>query len=258
MGTTLSRRCPSRCRETIDDGARRHTAHHHAPLILLVRKLKIVADVTTAIVAARPDHASFTAWVVLTAFRSHLARGFWDFFVDGDEQQCLRYLEALATTAAPHWAHHSTFLVAEVDGRPASALCGYFDEELGIPALQKGLAEANERLARKPEEIQAGLRRTASVFHVMPRHDPGTWIIENVATHPDHRRHGLVHDLLSAALERGRQRGATRAGIGVMIGNDRAQRAYERAGFHVFEEKRHADFEAVWGCPGIRAMSRPL
>jgi RimJ/RimL family protein N-acetyltransferase len=43
-----------------------------------------------------------------------------------------------------------------------------------------------------------------------------------------------------------------------MIGNDRAQRAYERAGFRVFGEKRHPDFEAVWGCPGVRALGRAL
>src|SRR5262245_33333508 len=96
----------------------------------------------TAIVEARPEHAGFVAWVVLSAFRSHLERGFWDFFVD-DGEQPLRYLEALATTNARHWAHHSTFLVSEVDGRPAAGLCGYFDEELGTVALRKGLVEAN-------------------------------------------------------------------------------------------------------------------
>ena len=212
----------------------------------------------TRIVDARSDHAGFVAWVLLSAFRSHLARGFWDFLVDDDEARTLRYLEALATTNARHWAHHSVFIVAEVDGRPASGMCGYFDEELGIPALQKGLIEADERLARAPSEVHAGMKRTASILHVAPRHPAGTWIVENVATHPDYRRQGLVDALLSEMLERGRQRGATRAGIGVMIGNDRAQRAYEKAGFRVFEERTHPDFEALWGCPGIRAMSRAL
>jgi translation initiation factor 4G len=212
----------------------------------------------TAIVEARPDHAGFIAWVILTAFSSHLPRGFWDFFVDGDDERRLRYLETLATTRAPHWAHHSTFLVAEVEGRPAAALCGYFDEELGRPALQRGIAEADERLARTPEDIEAGRRRIAPIFHVAPQHPAGTWIVENVATRPDHRRRGLVHALLTGILERGRRRGATHAGIGVMIGNDRAQRAYEKAGFRVTAEKRHADFEAVWGCPGLRTLNRDL
>lgn len=212
----------------------------------------------TSIVEARLDHASFIAWVVLTAFRSHLARGLWDLFIGGDQSQCLRYLEALATTHAAHWAHYSTFLVAEVDGRPAAALGGYFDEELGMQALQKGAAEADERLGRTQAESAAGLQRIAPILLVMPRHEPGVWIVENVATDPDYRRRGLIDALLAAILDRGRQRGAAQAGIGVMIGNDRAQRAYEKAGFRVVSEKCHPDFERAWGCPGMRALTRPL
>jgi ribosomal protein S18 acetylase RimI-like enzyme len=212
----------------------------------------------TSIVSARPDHAGFIAWVILTAFRSHLPRGLWDFLIDGDDARRLRYLEALTTTTTPHWAHHSAFLVAEVDGRPAAALCGYLDEELGLPALQRGTAEADARLARGAEEVHAGLRRIAPIFLVSPDHAPGAWIVENVATRPDYRRRGLVDALLAAILERGRARGATQADIGVMIGNDPAQRAYEKAGFRVAGEKRHPDFEAVWGCPGLRSLGRSL
>jgi hypothetical protein len=76
----------------------------------------------TVLVEARPGHAGFVAWVVLTAFRSHLPQGLWDFSIEGDEERRLRYLEALATTRAPHWAHHSTFLVAEVRSRSLVAI----------------------------------------------------------------------------------------------------------------------------------------
>ncbi len=69
---------------------------------------------------------------------------------------------------------------------------------------------------------------------------------------------GLIDSLMAAILERGRQRGATHADIGVMSGNDPAQRAYEKAGFRVTGEKRHPDFERVWGCPGLRALTRRL
>lgn len=212
----------------------------------------------TSIVEARPDHAGFVAWVLLAAFRSHLARGLWDIWIEGDESRCLRYLEVLTTTNAPHCARHPTFLVAEVDGTPAAALSGYFEEELGMPAFQKGLAEADERFGRTRAEIAAGLQRTAPILHVMPRHEAGTWIVENVATRPELRRRGLVDALLPMMLDRGRQRGAIQAGIAVMIGNDRAQRAYEKAGFRVVVEKRHPDFERVWGCRGMRTLTRPL
>jgi ribosomal protein S18 acetylase RimI-like enzyme len=213
---------------------------------------------TTRIVEARPDHVRFIAWVVLTAFRSHLERGLWDYFIDEDEASCLRYLEALATTDTPHWAHYSGFLVAEVDGTPAAALAGYFDEERGMQALQKGAIEADKRLGRTAEESRAGFERIAPILHVMPHHDPGAWIIENVATDAAYQRRGLVDALMTEILERGRELGATHADIGVMIGNDPAQCAYEKAGFRVTGEKRHHGFEAIWGCPGLRQLSRDL
>jgi translation initiation factor 4G len=207
---------------------------------------------------ANRQDASFLAWVLLTAHRSHLERGMWDLVVDGEEADCVRFLEHLAATSLPHWAHFSTFLVAEVDGVPAAALCGYFEAELGMPALAKALPEVNAALGRSEAEGVAGYRRAGSIVHVAPEHEPGVWIVENVATRPEYRRRGLIDRLLAEILERGRQLGARVADIGVLIGNDPAQRAYEKNGFAVVGEKRHPEFEAAYRCPGIRALSRAL
>ncbi len=215
-------------------------------------------DTKIEIVDAQRDHAAFIAWVTLAAHRSHMVRGLWDFVVGGAEADCLRFLEALTTTSQPHWVHSSTFIVAEVDGEPAAALGGYFDEELGMSALAKAMPEANERVGRTEEDSQAGFARAGSIVHCEPEHAPGVWIVENVATLPAFRRQGLVARLLDEILERGRERGATQADIGVFIGNDGAQFAYERAGFEVTGELRHPEFEAVYGCPGVRSLSRPL
>jgi len=210
------------------------------------------------IVEARPEHAGFLAWVMLTAHRSHLERGLWDFVVGGSEAERLRYLEALAVTEQAHWAHYSTFLIAEVEGRPVSALCGYFEAEHGTPSLRAGLMQANGMVGRSEEEHAAGWGRAGSILLVAPEHAPGVWIVEHVATLPEHRRRGLVDRLLVEILDKGRKRGASVADIGVLIGNDPAQRAYEKAGFEVSSEKRHPEFEAVYKCPGIRSLSRAL
>lgn len=209
-------------------------------------------------VDARPGHAEFIAWVILTAHRSHLERGLWDFVLGGSEAECLRFLKALATTAQPHWAHYSTFIVAEVDGQAAAALCGYFAAEHGTPALAKALPEANQVVGRTEEDNVAGWQRAGSIVHVAPEHAAGAWIVENVATLPEFRRKGLVDRLLVEILDKGRSRGAIIADIGVLIGNDPAQRAYEKAGFEVTGEKRHPEFEAVYKCPGIRSLTRTL
>jgi ribosomal protein S18 acetylase RimI-like enzyme len=209
-------------------------------------------------VEARREHTKFLAWVILTAWRSHLERGLWDFVVGGSEADCLRYLEALATTEQVHWAHYSRFIIAEVEGRPVSALSGYFEAEHGTPALREGMLEANGVVGRSEEEQAAGWQRAGSIIHIAPEHAAGAWIVENVATLPELRRRGLTDRLLVKILDEGRMRGATVAEIGVLIGNDPAQRAYEKAGFEVIGEKRHPEFEAVYKCPGARFLSRAL
>jgi ribosomal protein S18 acetylase RimI-like enzyme len=210
------------------------------------------------IVEATPEHSRFLAWVCLTAFRSHLERGFWDFMLGGDEEYKLRYLAELVTTEERHWSHFSTFLIAEVGGRPAAALGGYFDLELGGPTLRFAAEEANRRIGRTDEEAAAGFARASSIMNVVPDHAEGAWIVENVATVPDFRRQGLCEQLIDAMLERGRSRGAAVSDVSVFIGNDGAQRAYEKCGFEAVGEKRDAEFEKVYRTPGTRTLRRGL
>jgi len=211
------------------------------------------------IVEATEEHVPFIAWVTLEAFRSHLEKGFWDFmFDDMDEAGKLHYLETLGATEQRHWAHFSIFLVAEVEGRPASAMCGYFAEELGESTLQLAGTEANEKTGRTKEQAAAGFGRAMSIMSVIPEHAPGAWIVENVATLPDFRRRGLSERLMGAILERGRAAGASIADISVFIGNDGAQRAYEKCGFEVVGEKLNAEFESVYKTPGVRTLRRAI
>lgn len=210
------------------------------------------------IVEATQEHAPFLAWVSLAAARSHLPRGFWDFYIGPDEREILRYLTALAATEKPHPFHHSVFLVAEVDGRPASAMCGFTEEETGFARLGGVMPEVDRELGRPPEAGQEGMARLGPFMSVTPEHPPGAWIVENVATLPEFRRRGLVDRLMDAMLERAVARGARLADIAVFIGNDPAQLAYEKAGFAAVSEKRNAEIERTWGSPGLRLLRREL
>ena len=207
------------------------------------------------IVTAQPAHTPFIAWVTLTAFRSHLDRGFWDIQINGTEEEALCFLEALVVTRARHWVHHSNFIVGEIDGKPAAALSGYFERE---SSLREGMEEANRAAGRSAEEAMAGWQRARSIGLCAPRHAEGAWIVENVATLPEFRRKGLVDRLTAHILDIGRQRGATAAEVAVFIGNDPAQRAYEKAGFEIVDERRHPEFEAVYKTPGIRLLRRSI
>ena len=212
----------------------------------------------TEIVEARPEHASFIAWVMLAAARSHMPRGIWDIVAGDDEARALRMLGALAATPEPHFMSHRIFLVSEVDGQPAAALSGYFDEENGTHTLAPHTAAAWAAAGMTEAEVNERMPAALTMMSVLPSHEPRAWIVEHVATHPDFRRQGHIDRLMEAILQRGRDRGATVADIGVFIGNERAQKAYEKAGFQVVDEKRDAAFEAVYGCPGAYALSRPL
>jgi translation initiation factor 4G len=211
------------------------------------------------IVEAGPEHIPFVAWVVMAANRSHLPKGMWDLNLGGCEDEVLRYLELMADTETVHWGHYSLFLVAEVDGVPAAGMCGFFENEYGARSVMAGASEVNEKTGRSPKEIAAGWERAKSIMglYVMP-HEPGAWVVEHVATKPEFRRRGLVERLVQATVERGRERGATTADIGVLIGNDPAQRAYEKCGFAVVDEVRNAEFEAAYGSAGARMLRRRL
>jgi ribosomal protein S18 acetylase RimI-like enzyme len=87
---------------------------------------------------------------------------------------------------------------------------------------------------------------------------PERWAVEWVATRPEFRRRGLVHELLLAVMEIGRARGFRQSQILVLIGNTAAQCAYERAGYEVVGEKRHPEFARVVECPGIVQLMRTL
>lgn len=211
------------------------------------------------IVPATPAHAPFIAWVLLTSARSHLERGMWDLLTAASETDTLRILETLASSGGTHWANYSIFIVAEIEGRPAAALSGYIDGECPPTTMMQPLEAAFRAHGRTPEDLLAGWGRAGSIANVGPEHTPDIWVVEHVATLPEYRRQGLTNALLQAIIERGRERGATTSDVGVLIGNDRAQRAYEKAGFAVIDEKLDPAFEAAYGgCPGIRALRRPI
>ncbi|MBI5288885.1 MAG: GNAT family N-acetyltransferase [Chloroflexi bacterium] len=218
----------------------------------------MTTETQVRIVEARREHAGFIAWTMLTAARSHLDVGMWDLVTGWPEAETLRYLEALCTTERLHFTHYSLYLVAEVDGKPAAALSGYVESENGTHTLIEAMQEVDRKLGRSEAEFAAGWMRAGSIANVNPPHDPANWVVEHVATHPDFRRQGLIDRLLAAIVERGRERGATTADVGVLMGNDRAQAAYEKAGFSVVWEAEDEAFASAYKCPGIRLLRRAV
>ena len=206
---------------------------------------------------SRPEDAEFLAWVILTAGRAHVTRGIWEVILGATEQDSLEFLKLLAVTARRHLFHYSCYLIAEADGRPAAGLGGYDPKIYGYEALYLAMPEVFKKLGHSGPDPETN-KRAERVLCCIPEDTEGAWIIDSVATLPQYRRKGLVDRLLAAILEKGRQEGFRRTQISIYIGNIAAQRAYEKHGFKIVDEKRHPDFEAEIGSPGMALMLRNL
>jgi translation initiation factor 4G len=198
----------------------------------------------------------FLAWVMEAAGRSHLPRGIWDLAVPDDDRR-IDYLDALVCAEPRALWHWSWFLVAEFEGRHAAALAGY-EPRVALPEIPSSTREAERRCGISDAESRAIQERMNVCTACFPEIPQDRFVIEWVATLPELRGRGIVHELLREVLDRGRAAGYARAQIGVLIGNTPAQRAYESAGFKVVDAKRDAAFEAALGSPGIARMHRDL
>jgi ribosomal protein S18 acetylase RimI-like enzyme len=210
----------------------------------------------TKIRSGRADDADFLARVMMLASRGHLRRGVWDLIAGGSEENCLDYLRRLALAEPVSLCHFSSFIVAEHDGKPAAALCGFDPHAGGWEVLADAMKNVQREKGWTQVDEKASADRTQPVWKCTFDTLDGAWVIESVATLPDYRRRGLADSLMAEILEAGRVRGHRLAQLTILIGNAAAQRAYEKAGFSVRDEKRHRDFEAALGAPGFMRMVR--
>jgi translation initiation factor 4G len=200
-------------------------------------------------------------WVMLAASRSHLDRGIWEYLNASDETATLSFLRRLATTDTVHVFHWSLFLVAELDGEPGAAMCAYDSSTQGFDVALPEMAAATTAESIDAEDPEY-VRRSGVLLSGLIMDNPGPpgprWVIENVATKPEMRRRGLVDGLIHQLLGHGRERGFEYAQISVFIENERARRAYIKAGFEQLAEQRSAEWPLEIGCPGTEMLLQPL
>ena len=207
--------------------------------------------------ATRAD-VDFLAWVMLAAARSHVQRGAWDLIVGADDAGCLDYLKRLAVAEPRSLCHYESFLVAEIDGRPAAALCTFKLADGGWAVVAQASSAVQRDLAWTEADLAASQQRFAPMLACFGPDTGADWCIEFVATLPEYRRRGLVHALMQKAIQQGAERGCSLAQITILQGNDAAQAAYEKSGFKVHDERGSAELQAVIGAPGFRRFLRKL
>ena len=206
---------------------------------------------------ARIEDASFIARNILAAQRGHTPRGWFDIALGWPEPRCLAFVERITTARTRSWWHVDHFLVAEVDGEPAAALCALPAAGTGA-AARAAFAEIAGHTAIDATELSAILRRGAYTRDCWIQGDDGGWLVEHVASLPPHRGRGLVQALIDHALAAGQAAGYARASISFLIGNGPAERCYAKAGFVLAEENRDPRFEALTGAAGFRRFERAI
>ena len=211
---------------------------------------------TTIIRPATPDDAAFLGWASVIASRSQLKRGWFEIVLERDDPFCFEFAKYLTVAKAVSWWHWSLFLVAEVDGAVAAAMCGFGDESV-YRNSGAAMAEAGDKMGIAKTEQARFWPRGAFIISPATGEDDA-WTIENVATKPEFRGRGITELLMAAELDVARAAGFKRAQISFFMGNTPAERAYSKSGFVFAEEKTAPDFEAALGIAGIRRCARDL
>jgi len=208
---------------------------------------------------ARDSDIQFLGWVMFTSARSHLSDCPWSVIFREPEARTRILLERMSQTPALYWSHVSNFWIAEADGVPAAAMCGFVPviDGLSIPADAE-LSIAKREFGYSEQRIAEVSERLVIAASGLPEDLPDVWGIENVAALPEYRGKGLTDRLFDHVLEVGRGKGFRRAQILSLIGNEAGQRAFERNGFRVLTEKRCPAFETLFGTPGARLLAQDL
>jgi ribosomal protein S18 acetylase RimI-like enzyme len=211
---------------------------------------------TTLLRPASTDDLDLLVGVMIDASTSHLSRSVWHHVLGLDDHQVAQVLGAVATSEHPHWCHVDRFRILEVDGVPAAAASSFDVATEGNEALFVAAADVLAQAGATEAETQAALARAALVDAVTPAPYPDAWGIENVAVDPRFRGQGLVGHLLEAAAADARARHRPHVQIMCLDGNERAQRAWERAGFVVRAERADAGFADLVGARGMKLLTR--
>jgi GNAT superfamily N-acetyltransferase len=220
--------------------------------------LKFDRIMTTTVRRASRDDAGFLAWVMLSASRAHLSRGVWDLVIGSDDAGCLEYLRRLAVAEPRSLCHYESFWVVEADGQPGAALSGFDMGAHGWGITAEAMSRVQHDLGWTDADVAASQKRMAPVWACFLPDVGADWGIENVATLPERRGHGLASALMDRALREGRERGFRLAQITTLIGNDTAQTVYRRSGFRVSDEKPCPELLSVLDALGFVRLIREL
>lgn len=141
---------------------------------------------------------------------------------------------ALDNDQPGHGLTYLTFLIAEVDGRPAAAACGYIEGEHGS---SNHLMTGALMTAFGTESVMQGYKGNMKFREVQIPKSNGALQIDSVATLPEYRGKGLFKMIFEEHCRTAVLEGCNLLEIQVWAGNHGAIRTYEKLGCTITNEK---------------------
>lgn len=209
--------------------------------------------------SATENDVPFLARIMFRAAQSHLPVCPWTIIFSETESRTLSILEKICLNPALPWSYMSNFLIAELDGFPAAAMCG-FDPAQAKPLSpeESEIGVAQQLFNYTPVQCEGIAARLATTNQGMPDDLPDAWAIESIAVLPEFEGYGLVDRLFEAQLDEAKRRGFAHVQVFCLIGNVVAQSVFERNGFHLVSQKTDADFDILFGTPGTKLYVQRL
>lgn len=188
------------------------------------------------------EDVDFIAWAIMESSRAGKKEGIFDrIFSPADN--LTQTLKMLITNDIKTICHYSNFLIAEVDGKLAGALCGYD----GYKISWETMSQALENMGCKGDYKE----RISSYFICEPSVEKNTIVLNFMITKEEFRGLGVVKALVKKVLLTARLKGFRRAQTSIEIGSIETQLAYEKMGFTAKEEKKSDYYFEEFGRPGI-------
>ena len=208
---------------------------------------------------ATADDAGFLAWAILTAARGHLDKpSVWERVFPGDEQERINFLAKLVIAEPRCIAHYEGFVIAEHEGLPIAAACGYIPAERTPEDFTSALLTVVDEAGWNHQQ-QVDLLAGFGVFsRCLPMGYDQEWVLEYIATKPAFRGSGVTRELLMDLLECGREASVKKAKVAYFMGNEAAKKSYRKLGFNEVNKIVDSEFEAQYGVPGVVHMSLDL
>jgi len=198
---------------------------------------------------AKVEDASFIAWAILESTRAGKEQGLFD-KIFSPSSDINKSLETLIINDIKTICHYSNFLIAEVDGEDAGALCGYD----GFRVSWENMSKALETMGCQGDYKE----RISSYFSCEPHVEKNTLVLDFMITKDNFRGLGVVKELVKKVLLTARLKGFRRAQTGIEIGSIETQLAYEKMGFSKLEEKKSDYYLKEFGRLGITSYMMEL